>query len=218
MCSASGYNTAMRICLAIALLSACGDDSATDAAMPDTGVDAPVDVGRDAPDASAPDTAVAFELSTSAFADGADVPMIHRCGPPLVADETGMNVSPAFAWTDGPRETMSYAMVVRDESAGGLVHWVIYDIPATLRALPERVPAAYMPLAVDGARQADIQETGYFGYFGPCSGGRGNRYVFTLHAMPTAMLPGAERTSTEDELAAMVEAASLASVSVTGIY
>lgn len=208
------------LCVALGLTLACGDDdggdndAGMDAATEDAGSDvgspdAGVDVGTDAG---------AFELMTSAFEDGGEVPLIHRCGPPLIPDETGMNVSPALTWTPGPAETMSYAMVVRDQSAGGLVHWVIYDIPAELRALPERVPAAYMPLAVDGARQGEIQGSGYFGYFGPCSGGRGNMYVWTLHAMPVATLTGAERETTENDIASMVEAMSIATASFSGTY
>ena len=190
--------------------TARGVDAGTDTGV-DSGVDAGVDTGVDVPP-------VAFELTTTAWVSGEMVPETYRCGPPLVADMTGGNVSPPLSWTAGPPETMSYAVVVRDMSAGGLVHWAIYDIPVDLRDLPEDVPAAYMPIRVDGARQADIQGTGFFGYFGPCSGGRGNTYVFTLHAMPDAMLPGVTRASTENDVAMAVEAASIAQSSFTGLF
>lgn len=200
---------------------ACGDDDGGSDAGFDAGLDAGSDTGAEADagvDVGGDVSAGAFELTTPAFADGAPVPLVHRCGPPLIPDETGMNVSPELAWTAGPPATMSYAVVVRDESAGGLVHWVIYDIPASLRGLPEQVPAAYMPLAVDGARQAEIQESEYFGYFGPCSGGRGNTYVWTLHALPVATLADATRDTTEDAIASMVEAMSIASAAFSGTY
>lgn len=207
-----GMQPARLVLLAASLLLlACGDDDTPD---PDPDAGPMADLGRD----FGVDAAVPFAVSTSAFDEGGPVPEPHRCGPPLVADESGMNVSPALAWTAGPADTASYAVVVRDMSAGGLVHWAIYDIPAVLRALPEGVPAAQMPLAVDGARQAEIQGSGYFGYFGPCSGGRGNVYVWTLHALPDETLPGVDPTTPETEVAALVEERSLASASLSGTY
>jgi Raf kinase inhibitor-like YbhB/YbcL family protein len=148
--------------------------------------------------------------------EGETVPLRHECGPPIVADGPGENLSPPLAWTAGPPDTLSYAIVVRDLDAGRLVHWVLYDIPADIRALDEDVPTGYMPLIPDGAHQAEIQGSGYFGYFGPCSPGSINTYQWTLHAIGAASLPGVTRTSTEDEIASAVEAASLASASLSG--
>jgi len=197
------------------VLLGCGDD---DSVPVDAG---PVVVDAGGLDSGRMDAGMASEplaSSTTAWADGADVPERYRCGPPIVPDMSGGNVTPAMSWTGGPSEAGSWAVVVRDMSAGGLVHWAIYDIPVALRALPEDVPAAYMPLAVDGARQAEIQGSGFFGYFGPCSGGRGNTYVFSVHAMPDAMLAGVTRESTDAEIAAAIEAASLESASFTGSF
>ncbi len=84
-------------------------------------------------------------LTTAAFADGDAVPQRYQCGPPLFPRAPGLNVSPALSWNDGPPETMSWAIVLRDRSAGGLVHWAIYDIPAETREIAEDVPSGYMP-------------------------------------------------------------------------
>ncbi|MEM9067037.1 MAG: YbhB/YbcL family Raf kinase inhibitor-like protein [Myxococcota bacterium] len=204
--------------VALAWMLGCGDDDGTGL---DAGVGPGVDSGVDAgavEDSGVDVASTPFEVSTTAWVSGEAVPETYRCGPPLIPDMTGGNVSPPISWTAGPEGTASYALVIRDMSAGGLVHWAIYDIPVALRELPEDVPGAFMPLRVDGARQAEIQGSGFFGYFGPCSGGRGNTYVFTLHAMPDAMLPGVTRDSTENEIATAVESSSIAMASFTGTF
>jgi Raf kinase inhibitor-like YbhB/YbcL family protein len=111
---------------------------------------------------------------------------------------------------------MSYAIVVRDIDAGNLVHWVLYDIPATILEVAEDVPAGYMPTFPAGAKQAELQGSGYYGYFGPCSPRSINTYQWTVHALDTTTLPGVTMTSTENEIANAVEAASIASASVSG--
>lgn len=157
----------------------------------------------------------AFTLTSTAYAEGGMIPTPSECGPPL-AKGPGMNISPPLSWTPGPAGTMSYAIVFRDLDFDGFVHWVIYDIPPSVLSLPEGVPAAYMPIAVDGARQAELQRSGYFGYFGPCSPGSVNTYQLTVHAIPTPMLTGVTMSSTESEIAAAVEAQSIASASLSG--
>ena len=143
------------------------------------------------------------------------VPLTHECGPPL-SSGPGDHVSPPLAWTAGPAATLSYAIVMRDTDAGDLVHWVIYDIPSTVLALPEGVEDGYEPPVPAGARQAELQGSGYYGYFGPCSPASVNTYELTVHALDTPALPGVTRTSTEDEIAAAVEAVSIASASLFG--
>lgn len=187
-------------------LSACGggDAPVIDAAAPiDTG---PPDTGMPPP----------FELTSSAYAAGGTIPLRYECGPPIVPDGPGENVTPPLAWTAGPAGTMSYAIVMRDRDAGNLVHWVIYDIPASVRELPEGITAGYAPATPAGAHQAEIQGSGYYGYFGPCSPGRVNTYEITVHALDTATLPGVDMASTENTIAAAIEAAAIASASLSG--
>ena len=116
----------------------------------------------------------------------------------------------------GAPETQSYAIVVRDLDAGRLVHWVVYDLPPSTLALAEAVPGGYEPTELGGGHQAELQGSGYFGYLGMCSDGRINSYEFTVHALATATPPGVDRTTSEDAAAAAIEAASIASASLTG--
>ncbi|MDP3277455.1 MAG: YbhB/YbcL family Raf kinase inhibitor-like protein [Deltaproteobacteria bacterium] len=144
------------------------------------------------------------------------IPLRHECAPPLVATGPGENVSPALRWTAGPAGTMSYAIVMRDRDARNLVHWVVYDLSASTRSIAEAIPGGYAPVELNGGKQAEIQGSRYFGYFGPCSEGRVNTYVITVHALPTATLPGALRTSTENALATSIEALSIGAATLSG--
>ena len=163
-----------------------------------------------------------FTVSSTAFAEGDTIPVDHECGPPAPVSGTGGNQTPPLTWTPGPPGTLSYAVVVRDIDAtvpqfpDGIIHWVIYDIPATVAMLPQNVPPGYQVTTPAGAKQAEVQSTGFFGYFGPCSPNSINTYVFTVHAMNAAVLPGVTMASSEAEIAAIIESTSIASASLSG--
>lgn len=163
-----------------------------------------------------------FEVTSTAFGEGDIIPMVHECGPPApVPNGTGGNETPPLSWTAGPTGTQSYAVVVRDIDAtvtqfpNGIIHWVIYDIPASATSLPQNVPNGYTVAMPAGAKQGEVQGTGYFGYFGPCSPNSVNTYVFTVHAMGEAALPVTMGDS-ERDIALYIEANALASTSLSG--
>jgi Raf kinase inhibitor-like YbhB/YbcL family protein len=100
---------------------------------------------------------------------------------------TGSNISPALSWSNPPAGTKSFALMVHDPDAptgSGWWHWVVYNIPANVAALPARAgdPAAgLMPV---GAVQGNT-DFGTAGYGGPCPpvGDKPHRYHFRLHAL-----------------------------------
>lgn len=132
-----------------------------------------------------------MQLKTSAFANGGDIPSIFTCD--------GADDSPALQWTEPPVPTQSFALIVDDPDAprGTWVHWVLYDLPATARELPEGVPPeATLP---SGARQGrnDFKK---IGYGGPCPPpGPAHRYFFRLFALDRALglQPGARRADVD---------------------
>ena len=77
---------------------------------------------------------MSFALTSTGFAEGDVIPVKHTCD--------GADRSPPLAWTGAPSGTASYALIADDPDApaGTWVHWVLYDLPATLCALPENVP------------------------------------------------------------------------------
>ena len=200
---------ALRTSILSVLLAACSGsaeplDVALDSSAPDVGPPA-VDAGP-----------TPFALTSTAYEEGGTIPLRHECGPPIVADGPGENISPQLAWTAGPPSTMSYAIVMRDRDAGNLVHWVIYDIPPGVRALSDGIAAWYAVVDPAGAHQAEIQGSGWFGFLGPCSSGSVNTYEIALHALSTPTLAGVDRGTSEDDVAAAIEAASIAVATLRG--
>jgi len=99
----------------------------------------------------------------------------------------GDNVSPALNWSNPPAGAKSFALLVHDPDAptggSGWWHWIIVNLPADLRALPQGAgdPAAN---ALPAATQVRT-DFGKPGWGGPCPpvGDKAHRYVFTLYAL-----------------------------------
>lgn len=99
----------------------------------------------------------------------------------------GGNVSPQLAWKDAPAGTKSFALTVYDPDAptgSGWWHWLMIDIPADAKGLPQGAGDPAKGLAPAGARQMRT-DFGAPGWGGPCppQGDKPHRYVFTLHAL-----------------------------------
>lgn len=67
-----------------------------------------------------------------------------------------------------------------DAPFGTFVHWVIYNIPASSRGLPEAVVANGQ--LADGTLQGN-NGAGRVGYMGPCPPSGTHRYFFKLYAL-----------------------------------
>ena len=127
---------------------------------------------------SGKEAAMTLTLSSPAFASGASMSSRHTCD--------GDEVSPALHWSDTPAGTKSYALIVDDPDAPDpaaprrtWVHWVLYDMPAATRGLPEAVSAAKLP---PGTRQG-VNDWNRTGYGAPCPPKGRHRYVFKLYAL-----------------------------------
>ncbi len=103
---------------------------------------------------------------------------------------SGQNVSPELSWKNAPKGTKSYVLTVYDPDAptgSGWWHWVVYDIPATTKELPEGAGSGKAALP-EGAKQGRT-DFGAPGFGGPCPPpGKPHRYVFTLYALKTDKL------------------------------
>ena len=136
--------------------------------------------------------AMAFELTSSAFGANQTIPKKHTCD--------GGDASPPLAWKDPPAATKTFALVCDDPDApaGTWVHWVAWDMPPTLRALPENVAKA--PTLDDGTRQG-TNDFKRVGYGGPCPppGHGPHRYVFKLYAIDSVLgiAPGSTKAALE---------------------
>jgi len=127
-----------------------------------------------------------LELRSSSFS-GDTIPGMYACSRENCPCD-GHDISPQLSWTSSPERTQSFALIVTDrDSTFGLnfVHWVLYDLPADKRELPEGI--AKQEQLPDGSRQG---HNGFdkIGYVGPCPPGTSaHRYVFDLYALDTKL-------------------------------
>jgi len=118
-------------------------------------------------------------MKATAFSNGGEIPKRYTCG--------GADLSPALSWNGVSPAAHSLALIVDDPDAPGgtWTHWLIWNIPAHLTALPEGVPAE--DILENGARQGR-NDFHRIGYGGPCPPpGKAHRYFFKLHALDTAL-------------------------------
>jgi len=126
--------------------------------------------------------------------------------------QAGRDVSPALSWDGAPDTTVSFALVVHDVNAAtqpgtnDVLHWMVWNIPATERSLPEGVPQG--PQAANGMRQISQTGPNYRGPAAPASG-PAHHYVFELYALDSMIeVPpvGAQGVSVADTRAAVLKA------------
>jgi phosphatidylethanolamine-binding protein (PEBP) family uncharacterized protein len=81
-----------------------------------------------------------FALSSPAYQDNGPLPKKFAGNDESNPNCVGENISPPLSWSNPPKGTKSYALVLYDpEGRGGLgvVHWVAYGIPVADTGLPE---------------------------------------------------------------------------------
>lgn len=111
----------------------------------------------------------AFAISSPSFAHGQPIPV------QFTAD--GANISPRLDISEPPPGTTSFALIVDDPDApmGTWVHWVVWNIPADCRQIPE----GGLPAGAVGGRNS----WGRNGYGGPSPPSGTHRYFFKLYAV-----------------------------------
>ncbi len=141
---------------------------------------------------------VSFELRSGALGQGETIPQAYTCDGP--------DRSPPLSWDDPPVGTQSLALIVDDPDAPAKtwVHWVLYDLPADVRQLPEGLPADE---TLAGGGSQGKNNFGNLGYGGPCPPkGKPHRYFFRLYALDTRLdlAPGASKKELLDAMAGHV--------------
>jgi Raf kinase inhibitor-like YbhB/YbcL family protein len=117
-------------------------------------------------------------LVSTAWPDGGQIPAKHT--------QEGDDMSPPLAWSGAPDGVASYVLIVHDPDApigtgtDDLLHWMLWNIPATVMALHEHAPS--MSQLPDGTRQISATGPYYRGPGAPASG-PAHHYVFELFAL-----------------------------------
>ena len=159
-----------------------------------------------------PASAAPLALSSTAYKNGGNIPDKYSCAQD---HKPGNDISPPLAWTDGDLKAQSYAVVFVDTANGGK-HWAAWDIPATVKELPEGLKKGFDVPDVKGAHQkamgkADVAEQ----FFGPCPRNK-HKYEFTLYALKVAKLPGLTAKSSVGDVEAAAKKAALANTKLVG--
>ena len=140
--------------------------------------------------------ATPLTVSTSAFEDGETIPSEYT--------GAGADRSPPLTVESVPEDGETLALVVDDPDANGFVHWLLWNVPATVDEIPADVPQGETVPALDGARQG-TNGFGELGYRGPLppEGDGPHTYRFTMSAVSTTLDldAGAERGALESALA-----------------
>jgi Raf kinase inhibitor-like YbhB/YbcL family protein len=150
---------------------------------------------------------MALKITSTAFDEGGMIPARYTCD--------GENVSPSLAWSGVPAGAKTLALVADDPDAprGTWTHWVIFQIPATEKGLPENVPARD---TLEGGAQQGNNDFKKLGYGGPCPPDGTHRYFFKLYALDADLNlpPGA----TKDQLLKASEGHVVAQGQLVGQY
>ena len=132
----------------------------------------------------------------------------------------GENISPPLKWSAGPEGTKSYAVIMEDPDVAQnppFVHWLLFNIPADVLALPEAIPPSPELPKPEGALQGK-NDRGAIGYIGPNppTPDPAHRYYFQIFALDTTLdLPVG---TTREELVNAMQGHVLASGYITGLY
>ncbi|NJR64633.1 MAG: YbhB/YbcL family Raf kinase inhibitor-like protein [Leptolyngbyaceae cyanobacterium CRU_2_3] len=117
-------------------------------------------------------------LTSPAFATDGVIPTKFTCD--------GENISPPLKWEPPPPGTQGLSLIVEDPDAPNktFTHWVVYDLPANVRQLPEKlIPQPFL----QGGGMQGKSSFGQYGYGGPCPPSGTHRYVFKLYALDQVM-------------------------------
>jgi Raf kinase inhibitor-like YbhB/YbcL family protein len=119
-----------------------------------------------------------FILTSPAFAPNGAIPSKYTC--------EGADMSPPLEWFGVPRDAKTLVLIVDDPDAPDpakpqrvYVHWVLYNIPATVTKLPENAAKAGLP---SGTLQG-LNDWNKQTYGGPCPPIGRHRYFFKLYAL-----------------------------------
>jgi Raf kinase inhibitor-like YbhB/YbcL family protein len=154
--------------------------------------------------------AMAMTLTSPAFKQNGQIPSKYTC--------EGDDISPPLAWDGVPESAKSLVLIIDDPDAPDpkapqrvWVHWVVYDLAAEVKSLPENAAKAGLPRGtVVGLNDFKKAE-----YGGPCPPIGRHRYFHKLYALDSTLdLKGATKSQIEQAMQGHV----LANAELIGTY
>jgi Raf kinase inhibitor-like YbhB/YbcL family protein len=179
----------------VLLLPACGRSPSTESLLPDMEA-----------------KSMTILIESPAFPDGGTIPKLYTCD--------GKDVSPPLAWSGVPETARSLALICEDPDAprGTWTHWVIFNVPATVKSLGEGVPTTDRVTMATGEEPAHqgTNDFGKIGYGGPCPPSGTHHYLFRIYALDTGLALGPKTTRLD--LLRSIKGHALAEGKLTGLY
>ena len=180
---------------------------------------APAPAGQTpAPQAGRGPAAPPMVLSTPAFPDGGVIPNRHT-----QVQQAERGISPQLVWTNTPAGTQSFVLhmhdpeVARNRTTDDQVHWLVWNIPATEKGLPEGMAeGAQLP---NGMRQISASGNVYRGPGAPAAGPM-HHYTFEVYALDTKidMAPAADAWETRRALFKAMDGHVLGKAVMVGMF
>ena len=143
-----------------------------------------------------------LSITSPAFLPNGMIPPKYTCD--------GADVNPPLSIGNIPEKIRSLALIVDDPDApvGTWVHWVVWNIVANTREIPENsVP----PGALQGTNDFRKQE-----YGGPCPPSGTHRYFFKLYALDALL--SAQEGATKARIEEAMKGHVLAQAELIGLY
>ena len=118
---------------------------------------------------------------------------------------------PPLEWRGAPDGAISLALIVDDPDARGFIHWVAFDLVASLTGgLTEGVSSS------PDAPPQGVNDFGQVGWGGPCPPSGTHRYRFRLYALDAAL--GLTGTPKATDLRAAMEGHIVGEAELVGTY
>jgi Raf kinase inhibitor-like YbhB/YbcL family protein len=149
----------------------------------------------------APGGAAPMRLMSNSFIDGGAIPLKYT--------QAGEQASPQLAWANAPMGTQSFVLHMHDmegarnKTTEDQLHWLVWNIPAETRALPEGVPMGDLK---DGSHQTSATGNGVYRGPGAPANGPYHHYVFEIFALDTKIDVPANPTDPFDTRAKVLAA------------
>ena len=118
-----------------------------------------------------------FTLTSTAFQDHHAIPKVYGCD--------GKNISPPLRWENPPANTKSFVLTLLSPgwAASDTYKWLVYNLPATTKALGVGANADLPEGALTGTNSLHDAI-----YRGPCPpDANPHDYIFTLYALDTVL-------------------------------
>lgn len=147
-----------------------------------------------------------FQLHSTAFTDDGTPPLsmifnnqINGVNTCTASGAAGLDQSPELYWTDAPRDTKSFVVVLYDTTAA-FTHWGMYNIPPHVHELPQNAGVANSTFGPEILNDFLLGQQ----YDGPCPPAgfapEIHHYVFSVYALSTTLdLPGSTNFPTNAE-------------------